>query len=100
MSEPDRVIINTGIGVKGNKGDKGDPGSKGDKGDKGDAGPFNDHAMAETIADPTSESATILANTFVRFIDQNGDPLPAGSITTIHVNTVTGDVDDITFEGI
>lgn len=34
----------------------------------------------------------------VRFVDQNGDPLPPGSLTTIHVNTVTGDIDDITFE--
>lgn len=39
-----------------------------------------------------------LNTTFVRFVDENGDPLPAGSITTIHVNTVTGEIDDITFE--
>ena len=38
------------------------------------------------------------ANAFVRFVDQNGDPLPPGSLTTIHVNTVTGEIDDITFE--
>lgn len=35
---------------------------------------------------------------YVRFVDQSGDPLPAGSVTTIHVNTVTGEIDDITFE--
>lgn len=39
-----------------------------------------------------------LSATFVQFVDQNGDPLPAGSIATIHVNTTTGDIDDITFE--
>ncbi|GAA4774755.1 hypothetical protein [Microbacterium gilvum] len=43
-------------------------------------------------------SETELDTHFVRFVDQNGDPLPAGSVTTIHVNTVTGDIDDITFE--
>lgn len=35
---------------------------------------------------------------FVRFVDQNGHPLPTGSVTTIHVNTTTGEIDDITFE--
>ena len=39
-----------------------------------------------------------LGAAYVRFVDQNGDPLPPGSLTTIHVNTVTGDIDDITFE--
>lgn len=29
---------------------------------------------------------------------RTGDPLPAGSLTTIFVNTVTGDIDDIVFE--
>ncbi|QRZ05879.1 hypothetical protein [Mycolicibacterium austroafricanum] len=38
-------------------------------------------------------------NYYVRFVDQNGDPLPVGSLTTIHVNTLTGEIDDITFEG-
>lgn len=35
---------------------------------------------------------------YVRFVDQNGNPLPAGSITTIIINTTTGEIDDITFE--
>lgn len=39
-----------------------------------------------------------LSATFVRFVDQNGDLLPAGSVTTIHVNTTTGSIQDITFE--
>lgn len=55
-----------------------------------------------TLSELTDQSggafSTKLTNTFVRFVDQNGDPLPAGSLTTIHVNTVTGDIDDITFE--
>lgn len=34
---------------------------------------------------------------YVRFLDQDGHPLPIGSLTTIFVNTVTGDIDDITF---
>lgn len=42
----------------------------------------------------------VLSNTYVRFVDQNGDPLPEGAVTTIHVNTATGDIDDITFEGV
>ena len=41
---------------------------------------------------------TNLSATYVRFVDQNGDPLPPGSLTTIHVNTTTGQIDDITFE--
>ena len=41
--------------------------------------------------------AGALSASYVRFLDQNGDPLPAGSITTITVNTVTGEIDDITF---
>lgn len=45
-------------------------------------------------------SEETLNNTTVRFVDENGDPLPPGSITTIHVNTVTGEIDDITFEGV
>lgn len=47
---------------------------------------------------PAHLTPTNLEGTFVRFVDENGDPLPAGSITTIHVNTVTGEIDDITFE--
>ena len=39
-----------------------------------------------------------LSATFVRFLDENGDPLPPGSLVTITVNTTTGDIDDITFE--
>lgn len=62
--------------------------------------------VATGIVDDTSDigaalKGTIVAvgkNAFVRFVDQNGNPLPPGSLTTIHVNTITGDVDDITFE--
>jgi hypothetical protein len=39
-----------------------------------------------------------LAAAFVRFVDQNGDPLPPGSVTTIVVNTTNGEIDDIVFE--
>ena len=38
-----------------------------------------------------------LGGAYVRFLDQNGDQLPAGSLTTIYVNTVTGDIDDIIY---
>ena len=48
-------------------------------------------------ADPTTFDGKALSASYVRFLDQNGDPLPAGSITTITVNTVTGEIDDITF---
>ncbi|KLN67607.1 hypothetical protein ABM90_31195 [Rhodococcus erythropolis] len=58
-----------------------------------------DEAVAALVSAGT-ETRTALDATFVRFVDQNGDPLPAGSLTTIHVNTVTGDIDDITFEGV
>ncbi|GAA3705314.1 hypothetical protein GCM10023081_46690 [Arthrobacter ginkgonis] len=47
---------------------------------------------------PGSGLSTRLNAAFVRFVDQDGNPLPAGSVTTIHVNTTTGDIDDITFE--
>ena len=50
-------------------------------------------ATMEAIADSPELSAT-----FVRFLDENGDPLPPGSLVTITVNTTTGDIDDITFE--
>jgi len=55
------------------------------------------------MTQPASKRLLTEANanaTYVRFVDQNGDPLPAGSVTTIHVNTVSGDIDDITFEGV
>lgn len=62
-------------------------------------------ANGQRITDLSAPSSTGDAVTkgyadanYVRFVDQNGAPLPAGSITTIHVNTVTGDIDDITFE--
>lgn len=38
-----------------------------------------------------------LSNSFVVFRDQAGNPLPAGSVTTIKINTTTGDIDDIVF---
>lgn len=34
---------------------------------------------------------------YVRFTDQNGDPLPPGSVVEIRVNTTTGDIDDIIY---
>lgn len=40
-----------------------------------------------------------LSNTFVRFLDENGDPLD-GKLVTITVNSVTGEIDDITSEDI
>lgn len=67
--------------------------------------------LDETVGNHTSDLASLdtlvttgrlaedaLSTTFVRFVDQNGALLPAGSVTTIHVNTVTGEIDDITFE--
>jgi len=44
----------------------------------------------------TPEQADAL---FVRFRDQNGNPLPSGAVVTIVVNTTTGDIDDIIYEG-
>ncbi|MHD0301817.1 hypothetical protein [Rhodococcus erythropolis] len=58
-----------------------------------------DEAVAALVSAGT-ETRTALDATFVRFVDQNGDPLPDGAVTTIHVNTATGDIDDITFEGV
>ncbi len=43
-------------------------------------------------------SESELNATYVRFLDQDGEPLPPGSLVTITVNTTTGDIDDITFE--
>lgn len=53
-------------------------------------------SQARAALSVLSEDQTNAA--YVRFLDQNGDPLPAGSVTTIFVNTVTGDIDDIVFE--
>lgn len=39
-----------------------------------------------------------LNTAFVRFTDQNGDPLPPGSVTTIVIDTTNGEIDDIIFE--
>lgn len=58
----------------------------------------NDGIMATVFGQEGSAFRAELSAAFVRFVDQNGDPLPPGSLTTIHVNTVTGDIDDITFE--
>ena len=58
-------------------------------------------AVGQYVLEHASEIALSneeLASAYVRFVDQNGDPLPPGSLTTIHVNTITGEVDDITFE--
>lgn len=57
-----------------------------------------DGSLAWTDLPPLGLSILGLLNTFVRFVDQNGAPLPLGAVTTIHVNTITGDIDDITFE--
>lgn len=57
-----------------------------------------DDLTSGLIESGTSATAASLLASYVRFLDQNGDPLPAGSVTTIFVNTVTGDIDDITFE--
>lgn len=54
----------------------------------------------QTTVETGRLSAQELSGTFVVFVDQNGNPLPAGAVTTIHVNTATGEVDDITFEGV
>ncbi len=54
--------------------------------------------LAMNLADGSTPEGSALTANFVRFVDQNGDQLPVGSVTTIHVNTVTGDIDDITFE--
>ena len=52
------------------------------------------------LVTPGTATKAVLDGTYVRFVDQNGDPLPEGAVTTIHVNTATGDIDDITFEGV
>lgn len=54
-------------------------------------------AAAEDLLEDSGFAAALSA-TYVRFVDQDGDPLPPGSLTTIHVNTATGQIDDITFE--
>ncbi|WP_020097374.1 hypothetical protein [Microbacterium sp. 11MF] len=58
----------------------------------------SDGIMAPILASPTTASGAALRATFVRFVDQEGDPLPAGSITTIVINTTTGEIDDIVYE--
>ena len=49
-----------------------------------------DRAQADTIYAPREA--------YVIFRDQDGNPLPPGSVTTIVINTTTGEIDDITFE--
>lgn len=58
---------------------------------------FTDSTLAAKVTGAGPMKAALDGN-YVRFVDQNGDPLPAGSVTTIHVNTVTGEIDDITFD--
>ena len=57
----------------------------------------NTHRLPDATMDAIADSPELNA-TFVRFLDENGDPLPPGSLVTITVNTTTGDIDDITFE--
>ena len=59
--------------------------------------PSTDGTAVEFLRNDDVIGEVGFGNIFVRFVDQNGDPLPEGSLTTIHVNTVTGDIDDITF---
>lgn len=59
----------------------------------------NDAVVASLVETPASATATALASTFVRFLDENGDPL-AGKLVTITVNSATGEIDDITSEDI
>ncbi|MEV5042690.1 hypothetical protein [Microbacterium sp. LMI1x-1-1.1] len=54
-------------------------------------------ATVGPVAEKVSELDE-LAPTLVRFRDQNGNPLPEGSTTTIVINTATGEIDDIIFE--
>lgn len=55
---------------------------------------FDEHYSGKAeVADVTAALATK-----VRFVDQDGNTLPAGATVTIRVNTATASVDDITFE--
>lgn len=91
------------------RGPKGDPGGnmteaefvallEEQKGEPGGLASLDEDGRIQTSQIPVYLSESELTSAFVRFVDQNGDPLPVGSLTTIHVNTVTGDIDDITFE--
>ncbi|AUX81863.1 hypothetical protein FDJ33_gp26 [Gordonia phage Brandonk123] len=55
-------------------------------------------AFFDNLLDGIDERVTKAAAdaAYVRFVDQNGDPLPPGSVTTIVINTSAGEVDDIT----
>jgi hypothetical protein len=59
------------------------------------ASKINEHD--EDLTGRLSEPA--LSATFVRFLDENGDPL-VGKLVTITVNSTTGEIDDITSEDI
>ena len=56
--------------------------------------PIVDATSGEFLSTAVNES---LSATFVRFLDENGDPL-VGKLVTITVNSTTGEIDDITSE--
>lgn len=97
---PDIVVKQNGetVRVTVATGPRGPQGPAGPQGLPGPNSVPTDVAVAALVSTPGTDTEEALRGTFVRFVDQDGDPLPAGSITTIHVNTVTGEIDDITFE--
>lgn len=61
-------------------------------------GTTNDAVIAGRVNDSASATRAALGATFVRFVDLAGNPIAAHSVT-IKVDTATGEIDDITYQG-
>lgn len=62
------------------------------------AGGAAGQALVKTSGADYATHWLTLTDTLVRFLDTNGDPLPAGSLVTIKINTATSEIDDITYQ--
>ena len=77
-------------------------GGKGDKGDKGDKGADGSNVLPTdtaiaTAINGTGPTKTALQGNYVRFVDQNGNPLTNRKVV-IKVDSATGEILDIVSE--
>lgn len=72
-------------------------GPEGPQGPEGPAGIVSDPALAGILANPASETSAVLKATYVRFVDESGNPL-SGRKVVIKVSATTGEIIDIVSE--